>query len=157
MTIRRVRAVAAARAARTALAAKRAADLAPIIAEIQASGATTLQAIADGLNHRAIPTTSGHGAWHASQVARVLARLAGEGADMTISGQARAAGTARHIGTARADGRAADLAPIVAEIQANGVTSRRGIAAEMNRRGIPTASGRGKWHADTVRQLLARL
>jgi hypothetical protein len=27
----------------------------------------------------------------------------------------------------------------------------------MNRRGIPTASGRGEWHADTVRQLLARL
>ena len=80
-----------------------------------------------------------------------------EGADMTISRQARAAAIATNILTARADARAADLAPIIAELRAAGVTSLRDIAAEMNRRGIPTASGRGEWQADTVRQLLARL
>jgi len=73
------------------------------------------------------------------------------------SRQAKAAATARKIRTARVNARAADLAPIVAELQTNGVRSLRAIAAEMNRRGIPTASGRGEWHADTVRQLLARL
>ena len=76
---------------------------------------------------------------------------------MTISRQARAAAIATNILTARADARAADLAPIIAELRAAGVTSLRDIAAEMNRRGIPTASGRGEWQADTVRQLLVRL
>jgi hypothetical protein len=37
-------------------AAQRAAKIAPVIAEIRASGAKTLQAIADGLNARRIPT-----------------------------------------------------------------------------------------------------
>jgi hypothetical protein len=42
------------------------------ITELQASGATTLQAIADGLNRSGILTASGRGEWQASQVARVL-------------------------------------------------------------------------------------
>jgi DNA invertase Pin-like site-specific DNA recombinase len=52
----------------------RATDIAPIIAELQASGATSLRAIADGLNKRGIPTAAGKGNWSATQVARVLAR-----------------------------------------------------------------------------------
>jgi hypothetical protein len=39
-------------------AAARAADLAPVIAELQASGATSLRAIASALNDRGIPTAS---------------------------------------------------------------------------------------------------
>ena len=50
----------------------RAADLAPIIAELQAAGATSLRAIAAGLNARGIPTARGTGTWSAVQVARVL-------------------------------------------------------------------------------------
>jgi hypothetical protein len=79
------------------------------------------------------------------------------GVDITISRQAKAAATALNIRRVRAAKRSADLAPIVAELQAAGVTSPRGIAAELNLRGIPTLSGRGEWQADTVRQLLARL
>jgi DNA invertase Pin-like site-specific DNA recombinase len=60
---------------RTAIADKRAAALAPTIAELRASGAATLQAIADGLNRSGIPTTSGRGEWQPVQVSRVLARL----------------------------------------------------------------------------------
>jgi hypothetical protein len=56
-------------------AIKRAADFAPVIAEIKASGATSLRAIADGLNARNIPTMGGTGRWHSAQVARVLARM----------------------------------------------------------------------------------
>src|SRR5580700_2625623 len=37
----------------------RAADIAPIIAELQAAGAESLRAIADGLNHAGIPTARG--------------------------------------------------------------------------------------------------
>lgn len=55
-------------------AAARATDLAPILAELQAAGATSLRAIAARLNERGIPTARGGGAWSATQVARVLAR-----------------------------------------------------------------------------------
>jgi hypothetical protein len=77
------------------------------------------------------------------------------GADITIS--RKAAATALNIRRVRAAKRAADLAPIVAELRAAGVTNLRDIAAEMNRRSIPTLSGRGECQADAVRQLLARL
>ena len=40
-------------------AAARAADLAPVITELQASGATSLRAIASALNDRGIPTARG--------------------------------------------------------------------------------------------------
>jgi hypothetical protein len=56
-------------------AAARARDFAPTIAELQASGATTLRAIADGLNARKIPTARGAGRWSAAQVSRVLTRM----------------------------------------------------------------------------------
>jgi hypothetical protein len=50
--------------------------VAPIIAELQASGATSLRAIAAGLNARGIPTARGNGEWSAVQVQRVMARHA---------------------------------------------------------------------------------
>jgi Resolvase, N terminal domain len=54
----------------------RAADVAPVIAELQSSGASSLRAIADGLNARKIPTARGNGKWTATQVMRVLERNA---------------------------------------------------------------------------------
>jgi hypothetical protein len=63
--------------ARTARAVAKAADLAPVIAELRASGVTSLKGIADELNRRGVPTPAGSGHWHAPQVARVLRRLAG--------------------------------------------------------------------------------
>jgi len=54
-------------------AASRASDLAPVIAELRAAGATSLRAIAAGLNDRKIPTARG-GEWSAVQVMRVLER-----------------------------------------------------------------------------------
>ena len=55
--------------------AARAADLAPIINELQAAGKTSLRAIAEGLNAQGIPTSRGDGEWTATQVMRVLERL----------------------------------------------------------------------------------
>jgi DNA invertase Pin-like site-specific DNA recombinase len=55
-------------------AAVRAADVAPVIAELQASGAESLRAIAAGLNARGIPTARGDGQWSAVQVARAIER-----------------------------------------------------------------------------------
>ena len=59
--------------ARQDQAARRQSDLAPIIEEIRAGGATTLRAIADTLNDRGIPTARG-GRWSAAQVSRVEGR-----------------------------------------------------------------------------------
>jgi hypothetical protein len=62
---------------RTVCAVANAADLAPIIAELQAAGITSLNGIADALTERGVPTPAGSDIWHAIQVARVLKRLAG--------------------------------------------------------------------------------
>jgi len=61
-------------AAMARIAADRAQDIGPVIAELQAAGAKSLNAIADGLNERGIPTAKG-GNWSATQVARVKARI----------------------------------------------------------------------------------
>ena len=58
-------------AARREKARARAADLAPIVQELRAAGIVTLQAIADGLNERAIPAARG-GQWGITQVVRLL-------------------------------------------------------------------------------------
>lgn len=64
------------RAALQARADERAADIGPTIKALQDAGATSLRAIADGLNAKGIPTARGNGEWQAVQVQRVLERLA---------------------------------------------------------------------------------
>ena len=54
-----------------------------------------------------------------------------------------------------ADGFAANVLPIMRQIQASGATSYAAIAEAMNARGIRTARG-GDWHASTVRGILLR-
>jgi hypothetical protein len=44
--------------------------------------------------------------------------------------------------------------PVIREIQADGVTVLRGIAAALTGRGNRTARGGSLWHAATVRNLL---
>lgn len=61
-------------AALQARADQRAQDVAETINRLQASGATTLRAIATGLNDAGIPTASGRGKWTATQVQRVISR-----------------------------------------------------------------------------------
>jgi hypothetical protein len=50
-----------------------------------------------------------------------------------------------------------DIAPVISELRANGITSLRAIAAALNEHRIPTPRGTGKWLAGSVSQLLARL
>jgi DNA invertase Pin-like site-specific DNA recombinase len=57
----------------------------------------------------------------------------------------------------RADARAADIAPVIAELQAAGATSLRAIAAGLNERGIPTARGEGQWSSPQVMRVLERI
>ncbi len=56
---------------------------------------------------------------------------------------------------AAADAFAANVLPIVRQIEAAGATTPRAIAAALNARGIHTARG-GVWHGSTVRNLMAR-
>ena len=56
---------------------------------------------------------------------------------------------------ANADAFAANVLPIVRQIQASGATTPRAIAVALNARGVRTARG-GEWHDSTVRNLLAR-
>jgi DNA invertase Pin-like site-specific DNA recombinase len=53
----------------------RAADIAPIIQELQEDGADSLRAVADGLNEAGVPTARGQGQWSATQVSRMMARI----------------------------------------------------------------------------------
>jgi DNA invertase Pin-like site-specific DNA recombinase len=57
---------------------------------------------------------------------------------------------------AAADAFAANVLPVVRQIQASGATTLRAIADALNARGIRTARG-GQWHAMTVQNLLARV
>ena len=54
-----------------------------------------------------------------------------------------------------ADVFAANILPVVRQIQAAGATTRRAVASALNARGIHTARG-GAWHDSIVRNLLAR-
>jgi hypothetical protein len=76
-------------------------------------------------------------------------------------GHAEATPTARQAGCeavqARVNKRAADLAPIIAELRAAGITSFSGIAGALNERGIPTTRGSGRWYHAQVGRMLARM
>jgi hypothetical protein len=56
----------------------------------------------------------------------------------------------------RAEWRVADLRPTIAAIRAGGATFLRAIAAELNRHGIPTPRGIGKWQAAQMQRVLDR-
>lgn len=63
-------------AVRVKAANSRAADLAPIIAEVRGAGAVSLREIAAGLHARGVLTPKGK-PWSATQIQRILARLTG--------------------------------------------------------------------------------
>lgn len=71
-----------------------------------------------------------------------------------LTRKAREAGSEAVAQAARA--RAADIAPVIAELQAGGAESLRAIAAGLNARNIPTARGQGEWTAVQVRRVLDR-
>ena len=62
----------AAAAASSAQAKARAADVLPFVHAAQKAGASTLQAVADAMTARGIPTPGGRGSWHPATVARIL-------------------------------------------------------------------------------------
>ena len=90
--------------------------------------------------------------------ARTKAALAAKKAQGVKLGNpkaAEAAVLAHAANRAAADQFAANVLPIVRDIQASGLTTLRDIAGALNARGIHTARG-GAWHSTTVRNLLLR-
>ena len=82
-------------------------------------------------------------------------KLGGKREGQRMTDEMRAAGRAAIA--KRSDSRAADLAPVIAEIRANGVTTLGGIARALTEHGIPTAKGAAKWSPVQVQRLLSRL
>lgn len=72
-----------------------------------------------------------------------------------VSRAARKAG--RDAQVARANERAADLAHIIRDLQANGVTTLSGIARALTERRVPTPRGSAEWSAVQVARTVARL
>lgn len=61
------------------------------------------------------------------------------------------------IRKASAKARAADLAPVIAQLRAEGVTSLGGLAKALTERGIPTARGEAKWSPVQVSRVMSLL
>ena len=75
---------------------------------------------------------------------------------MAVTGKSPAGEAGRKVSIARADARASQLAAIVADIRESGITSWYGIAKELNKRGVPTATGRGIGEPGQVRRVMER-
>ena len=71
------------------------------------------------------------------------------------SNPAEAAALGRDVQVAAADRFAANLMPLIRDIQRSGATSLAAIADALNNRGVRSARG-GRWHVSTVQNLLAR-
>jgi DNA invertase Pin-like site-specific DNA recombinase len=79
------------------------------------------------------------------------------GGDRGVVPTKRARALATEALQARADARAADIAPIIKDLQAAGAESLRDIAKGLNDAGIPTARGQGEWSAVQVKRVLERI
>jgi DNA invertase Pin-like site-specific DNA recombinase len=79
------------------------------------------------------------------------------GGDRGVVPSKKARALATEALQARADSRAADIAPIIKDLQAAGAESLRDIAKGLNDAGIPTPRGQGEWSAVQVQRVLARL
>jgi hypothetical protein len=65
--------------------------------------------------------------------------------------------TGAEVRASRARRHAAELAPIIQSIQAAGISTIREITHELNRRGIPTATGKEQWQESQVLKVMRRL
>jgi DNA invertase Pin-like site-specific DNA recombinase len=90
----------------------------------------------------------------ALQAAKARGRKLGGDRGVVMSDATREAGTATRSAAAKA--RAGDLAPVIADLQANGAVSLGALARGLNERGIPTSRG-GAWTSMQLSRVLAKL
>jgi DNA invertase Pin-like site-specific DNA recombinase len=91
----------------------------------------------------------------ALQAARARGKKLGWANPSRREEQAKATANGNAGNRARADQFAANIVPVIREIDAAGIRTLKGIAGALNARGIQTARG-GLWHPTTVRNLLVR-
>jgi hypothetical protein len=75
---------------------------------------------------------------------------------MPEAARSKAAARGTAAGKAAADQFAANILPVIRDIQASGVTSHNAIAARLNERRVKTARG-GRWSHVQVGMILARM
>jgi DNA invertase Pin-like site-specific DNA recombinase len=100
----------------------------------------------------ALAAAKARGVW-VSRSGRTVERLGNPNGARALRDLGNAAGIAAV--RAQADAHAARVLPVIAAIRGEGIVSLKGIARELDRRGILTARG-GRWDATRVRLLLAR-
>ena len=109
---------------------------------------------ASGLSQPWYGSVSGKPSKPATRLA--LAQRKAQGARLgNRTNLAAAQAKAHEANRATAEAFAANVLPIVRQIQAAGVSGLQNIADALNDRGVRTARG-GAWHNSTVRNLLAR-
>ena len=91
----------------------------------------------------------------ALQAAKARGTALGNRVNLAEAG-ARGAATRGAQITAGAQAHAGSVAHVIGTIRAGGVTTLSGIAAELNRRGVTTATG-ADWQATQVKRVLARI
>lgn len=126
-------------------------DVPLIAADMPAADRTMLQFMSVIAEHeaRAISTRTKQALAQARERGVVLGGW--KGRNLTDSDRKRATVSLK----AQANERALSLAPVLQELQAEGVTTCTGLADALNTRSIPTARG-GRWHACSISRLLAR-
>lgn len=87
---------------------------------------------------------------------RLISRLGNPNGATALRIAGRGSVAALAVIKTRADQHAADLGPVVQRLQTSGVRSLGKLAAALNDEGMRTPRG-GRWHASSVRNLLARL
>jgi len=80
----------------------------------------------------------------------------GTPSNLTQAGRQRGSKAGNRVKARQAASRAADLAPILLAIRADGISSASGIATALNAQGVPTARG-GKWQAVQVQRVLEKI
>ena len=80
-------------------------------------------------------------------------KLGGDRGNLTDEIRVRGRSNGLDVRQGAARRRSSDLAPVIEDIRAMGISSARGMAAELNARGIPTARG-GLWSAIQVQRVL---
>lgn len=79
------------------------------------------------------------------------------GAAALLPGCREAAAKAGVALTLKADQRAAQVAPLLRQLEAEGCTSARAMAHALNLRGVPAPSGRPMWYPEQVRRMVRRV
>jgi|TARA_R110000822_G_scaffold4503_1_gene19372 DNA invertase Pin-like site-specific DNA recombinase len=86
-----------------------------------------------------------------------LAALKAKGKKLGSKNMRQVSAKGRAVRTKAAMEASENVYPVIERIRSFGITTMRGIAAELTDRKIPTASGRPKWHPQMVKIIIDRM